>query len=309
MGEGGFRAFDIAQIDVKDFSERMTTAPVSPLGQRLYVKTRYATAVASPSTLAVDPLRNQIAENEEQKIHLIYGFLYVADKYEGLVVIGNKLTDNKHLPGVGTLLDGDPRNNFLARAATFNPNGALNGARRITIIGVYAYMLCDKGLEVVDLNDPLHPKLVAEVPLHDPHGIDFQFRYAFITDADGMKVLDITHRDHPVLVPGATVALPDARNVYVARTYAYVSAGKQGVAIINVERPEHPSVPTFFNANGALNDVNDLKIAMTSLQPVRLRRRRQERHARPATLLPRRPAEVLRIQPRTHARASSPPTR
>ena len=67
----------------------MITAPVSPLGQRLYVKTRYATAVATPTTLAVDPLRTHQPENEEQKIHLMYGFLYVADKYEGLVVVGN----------------------------------------------------------------------------------------------------------------------------------------------------------------------------------------------------------------------------
>ncbi len=57
MGKGGFRAFDVANIDNKDFSEKMVTAPVSPLGQRFYVKTKFATAVGSPSTLAVDPLR------------------------------------------------------------------------------------------------------------------------------------------------------------------------------------------------------------------------------------------------------------
>ena len=27
--------------------------------------------------------------NEEQPIHLLYGFLYVADKYEGLVIVGH----------------------------------------------------------------------------------------------------------------------------------------------------------------------------------------------------------------------------
>ena len=41
MGAGGFRIFDVANIDNKGFSERMVTAPVSPLGQRLYVKTQY----------------------------------------------------------------------------------------------------------------------------------------------------------------------------------------------------------------------------------------------------------------------------
>src|SRR5207244_13252673 len=56
-GEGGLRVYDVAQIDQKGFSERITTAPVSRFGQRFWVKTKYATAVAAPSTLAVDPAR------------------------------------------------------------------------------------------------------------------------------------------------------------------------------------------------------------------------------------------------------------
>ena len=31
----------------------------------------------------------------------------------------------------------------------------------------------------------------------------------------------------------------DARNLYVARTYAYVAAGKQGMAIVDVEHPSN----------------------------------------------------------------------
>src|SRR5208282_4516313 len=88
-GPGGLRAYDIANIDNKDFSERMITAPVSPIGQRFFVPTKNAAAIASPTTLGVDPLRQQLPENEEQPIHLLYGFLYIADKEEGLVIIGN----------------------------------------------------------------------------------------------------------------------------------------------------------------------------------------------------------------------------
>src|SRR5207302_6469016 len=56
-GEGGLRVYDVAQIDQKGFSERITSAPVSRFGQQFWVKTKYATAVAAPSTLAVDPAR------------------------------------------------------------------------------------------------------------------------------------------------------------------------------------------------------------------------------------------------------------
>jgi hypothetical protein len=260
MGAGGFRIFDVASVDVKDVSQRVITAPVSPLGQRFYLKTKFATAVASPSTLALDPLRTQIKENEEQSIAPLYAFLYVTDKYEGLIVVGDPKT------GVGTLLDGDPRNNFLKRATTYNPEGKLNGARRITIAGTYAYILCDRGLEVADLADPLHPKITAEIgspELVAPTGVAVQFRYAFITDREGLKVFDLTHLAAPRRV-GATLPLTDARNIYVARTYAYISAGANGIAIVDVETPAQPKLDQIFNAGGALNDVNDLKIGMVS---------------------------------------------
>src|SRR5258705_5049379 len=123
-GEGGLRVYDIAQIDQKGFSERITTSPVSPFGQKVYLKTRYATAVAAPSTLAVDPARWRLKTdgtmidpvsaakltgndreqlvNEEQPIHPLYAYLYLVDKYEGLILVN-----------AATLLDGDPLNNYL----------------------------------------------------------------------------------------------------------------------------------------------------------------------------------------------------
>ena len=261
LGHGGVRIYDVANIDVKDAAERMITAPVSPLGQRFYVKTKDAAAIASPSTLALDPLRTQIPENEEQSIAPIYAYLYVADREEGLIIIG----DPKK--GVGTLLDGNPQNNFLGRAVTFNPDDKLHGAHRITIAGNFAYILCDRRLEVVDLHDPLHPQITAEIgapTLDHPTGIAVQFRYAFVTDRSGLKILDVTDLAHPAPVAGAQVAIGDARNIYVARTWACVSAGRNGIAIVNVEKPEEPQLQETFNAGGALNDVNDVKIGMVS---------------------------------------------
>lgn len=265
-GPGGLRVYDIANIDNKGFSERITTAPFSPLGQRFYVDTKYATGVASPSTLAVDPTRKHRPENQEaeyrddkQPIHPIYAFLYVSDKQEGLVVVGDKKT------GVATLLDGNPSNNFLKRALAFNPNGALNGAKNITIAGVYAYITCDKGLAVVNLNNPLEPKLVAEVGgIRNPYGVQIQFRYAFVTDEEGLKVVDITIPEQARLVESATLKIEDAHNLYLARTYAYVAAGKNGLAIVDIEKPEQPKLDQMFNGDGKINDAHDVKLGMTA---------------------------------------------
>jgi hypothetical protein len=265
-GAGGFRAYDVAQIDQKGYSERIVTAPFSPLGQRLYVKTKFATAVASPTTLGVDPTRTQYPINQEQKIPLVYAFLYVTDKYEGLVVVGNKL-DSPNRAGVATLLDGDPNNNFLERAATFNPDGILNGAVNITLAGNYAYIVADRGLVIVNLENPLQPKVVGTIgapSITKPTSVQVQFRYAYVTDAEGLKVVDVTFPERARFIPEGTVKIGDARSVYLVRTYAYVAAGTNGVAIVDIERAERPVLDQMFNANGQLNDVNDIKVGMTN---------------------------------------------
>lgn len=253
-GEGGLRVYDVAQIDHKGFSERIVTAPVSRFGQKFWVKTKYAVAVAAPTTLAVDPARTRRPENEEQSIHPLYAYLYVADKYEGLILVN-----------AATLLDGDPLNNYLKRAReAFNPNGVLTGANNITIAGTYAYITTDKALVVVNINYPLKPGVVAEISLKHPRSVAVQFRYGFVVDDDGLKVVDVTEPEKARLVDAAFVALSDGHDVYVARTYAYVANGKDGVAIVDVEQPERPRLDQTYNAGGQLNDVRQVKIAMTN---------------------------------------------
>jgi hypothetical protein len=256
-GTGGFRVYDIAQMDNKEFSERFVTAPVSPLGQKFYVRSKNATAIASPSTMAVDPTRKRFPENEEGPIHIMYAFLYGTDSEEGFIVIGP----------VGTLLDGEARNNFIKRALAFNPDGKLKGANNVTIAGTYAYVTTDHGLYVIDINDPTNPKLTAEIGepfLHHPHAVAVQFRYAFVVDEHGLKVLDTTDLASPKPVEHAEVKLEEAHNVYVARTYAYVAAGKQGLAIIDVSEPEHPKLDQLFDAHGEMKEVHDVKTGMTA---------------------------------------------
>jgi hypothetical protein len=83
-------------------------------------------------------------------------------------------------------------------------------------------------------------------------------------DREGLKALDVTDLSQPKPVANALVPFEDARNVYVARTYAYVSAGKQGLAIVDVEKPDAPKLDQLFTAEGQLDDVNDVKIGMVA---------------------------------------------
>jgi hypothetical protein len=252
-GEGGLRVFDIAFIDHKGFSERITTAPVSPVGQRFFVRTRFATAVAAPTTIAPDPTRIQNPANRERPIHPMYAYIFVVDRYEGLILVN-----------AGTLLDGNPLNNYLQRELTFNPDGILCGAKNITIVGTYAYICCDAGLVVVSLEDPKQPHVTAvvgEEVLHKPSAVQVQFRYAFVCDEEGVKVLDVTELAHPRHV--TSLELPEAHNIYLARTYAYVAGGKEGLIILDITNPEAPFVDQVFNANGCINDLHDVKLGIT----------------------------------------------
>jgi len=252
-GEGGVRVFDIAAIDNKGFSERITTAPVSPVGQKFHVPSKNAVFVAAPTTVAVDPTRTRLPENKEGPIHPLFGYLYIADTVEGLILVG-----------AATTIDGNPVNNFLKREVTFNPDGALAGARHVAIYGEYAYVCCEKGLVTISLADPKKPvitSIVGEVGLKKPAMLAAQFRYAYVCDAEGLKILDITAPAKPVLK--SKIRMESANSVYLARTYAYVAGGSKGLLIFDITKAEEPKLDQTFTANGHLNDVRDVKLGIT----------------------------------------------
>jgi hypothetical protein len=131
-------------------------------------------------------------------------------------------------------------------------------------VGTYAYVCCDKGLVVVSLDDPKKPcvKAVLGSPhLKKPCAVQVQFRYAFVCDEEGVKVLDVTDLERPRVV--GKVAMTEAHNIYVARTYAYVAAGRHGLVILDVERPERPRVDQVYDADGSINDLHDVKLGIT----------------------------------------------
>ncbi len=251
-GPGGFEVFDVANIDQKDFSERIVSSPVSPLGQRTSLRTPFATAVALPSTLLSDPMRIQNKENEEQPIPAWYGYAFVSDRKLGLVVCD-----------VRPLLDGNPQNNFITKKAEFNPGGRLTGAEYCVCAGHRVYVCTPRGLAVVDVEKPEQPRLVGELAggfLKNPRAMAVQFLYAFVTDDDGLKVVSLADPEHPRALPEAVVRLRHAHKLYVARTYAYVADGRDGLAIIDIENPERPKLDQLFNAGGLLNDTHAVQI-------------------------------------------------
>jgi hypothetical protein len=273
-GKGGFRAYDIAAIGDKGFSERIVTAPFSPLGHDTHIDTTNATCMALPTNQSIAPTRNtpEMREaNQEQPFSPVYHYAFITDAVEGLIAVN-----------VDTLADGEFRNNFFRRALTFNPDGVLKGARHITLAGDYAFIVTDRALVTVHLTKPwspaapcevsdrkggetcLDPRITSIVPLRDPRATAVQFRYLWVTTANGLELMDVTNLAKPAPVPSATVPLEDARRVYLSRTYAYVAAKKQGLVIVDITAPTRPAVYEAFTADGQLSDAEDVIVASTN---------------------------------------------
>ena len=277
-GTGGFKVYDVASIANKGVSEPVISAPFSPLGQKNGVKTKNATCMALPTGQPIAPTRNRaMAEtvlkddagkailktdgtpmslrdaNQEQAFEPIYSYAAITDSEEGLILVN-----------VETFADGDFRNNNLKRAVTWNPDHVLDGARHVILAGEVAYITAKVGLVVVDLHDPLHPRLAAVRPMEDARASAIQFRYLWVTDRDGLKLFDVTNLRNPVPVPSGTVPLADAQRIYIARTYAYVAAGRDGLVIVNIVRPTAPVIDQKVTFDGQLNDAQDVIVGSTN---------------------------------------------
>ena len=283
-GKGGFRVYDVASIANKGVSERILTAPFSAAGHDTHVKTANATCMALATNQPVRPDRNKamaqtpvsdaegnpvlnadgssmtlLQVNQEQPMRPIYDYAVITDAVEGLVLVN-----------VETMADGEFRNNKLDRtrfadgSTAWNPDGVLTGARHVTLAGDIAYIAADAGLVTVDLSNPADPQLMAVRALTNARASTIQFRYLWVTDAEGVKLFDVTNMRNPVAMPQATVPLADARRIYVARTYAYVAAKRDGLVILDVTKPLAPKLYQRVTLDGTLDDAEDVIVGSTN---------------------------------------------
>src|SRR5205814_1896874 len=111
--------------------------------------------------------------------------------------------------------------------------------------------------------NPLKPRIVTTVPLSGARKIALQFRYGFVVDDRGLSILDVTDPERPRIIEGAAVPIADARDIYISRTYGYVAAGKDGLLIVDLERPAHPRIDQRFDA-GVINDATAIRVGMTN---------------------------------------------
>ena len=264
----GFQVYDAANIANKGWSQRFITQPFSSAGHDTVVEMDNATCMTLHTTQPIHPGRyktgffgmdaeayTQLMQetNLEQPFHDLYNYALVTDAKEGLILVD-----------INTLQDGEPRNNFLRRALTWNPNGILDGARFIYSAGYYVYVVTPNAVVVLNLDTPLEPKVVSTLAFNDPRSVMQQFRYLYVTDADGLKVVDVTDMEQPKRLNDVLIPFDDAQRVFLSRTYAYVAAKHQGLGIVDITVADRPKLHMMYNADGQLNDARDVVVASTN---------------------------------------------
>jgi len=100
--------------------------------------------------------------------------------------------------------------------------------------------------------------------LNGPRGIAVQFRYAFVVRSRRPQ----SSRRYRSLATKAChqcTRPPPGRSQHLRCPHLCLRfRGQQGLAIIDVEKPDAPKLDQLFTAEGQLNDVNDVKIGMVA---------------------------------------------
>lgn len=112
------------------------------------------------------------------------------------------------------------------------------------------------GLRIFDITDPTSPK---EKPGHIPGGatggqsVAVRDQYAYMADGSaGLKIINISNPNQPLVVTGACDTPGGARDVAVDGNYAYVADSLSGMQIIDISDPANPQlVGSGFDTNNS----------------------------------------------------------
>jgi hypothetical protein len=121
------------------------------------------------------------------------------------------------------------------------------------IIGNMAYLaMGSRGFGIADLSDPTHP---VEIGTCDTPGrgnrLDVSGNYAYVADDDSLIIIDISDPAHPVRA-AAIAGRDEVSDVAVREPYAYVADYYQGLTVVNIADPLHPSIAGYRDTQRAV---------------------------------------------------------
>jgi hypothetical protein len=108
--------------------------------------------------------------------------------------------------------------------------------------GDYVYVVGDQNakFQVVNVQDPLRPRLAGSLSLHDTAAMDIAVSgdYAYVADYEGLRIIDVSNPASPSQV--SYLPHNECNAVHVCDDRAYVLANYDSLVIVDVSDPAHP---------------------------------------------------------------------
>jgi len=200
-----------------------------------------------------------------ENFHLFRDF-FVAVGDGGLTVCGlDAKNPEKSLAVANVALPSIPRHIALQNSST---TGRME----------FAFVACrDGSVQVVDVSDPVAPKVAASYDAGDARRVHVREGTLFVAAGkEGLHVVDIRNPRRPRRL--ARVATTEARAVFVDGIHAYVADGPGGLRIVDVSVPAKPAVAGAVDLNGDKDarplSANDVIVHYTPARPEVAERRR-----------------------------------
>lgn len=116
-------------------------------------------------------------------------------------------------------------------------------AQVVVAAGDYAYVACQRSLQVLDISDPASPSIVGSLSVPPPASDIALFGdYVYMACIyAGLLVVDITN-PHSPQITGAVSTPGHASRIALAGDYAYVADRSSGLQVIDIADPANPRI-------------------------------------------------------------------
>lgn len=122
-----------------------------------------------------------------------------------------------------------------------------------------------RGLHVLDVRDPLHPRRVAFVASVNPRALELAGNHLYLADGvGGLRVYDVSEPSSPRLA--GLLPTFDAHDVDVRWPWAYVADGPGGLCVVDVRAPIAPALVARLDLNGEGASLNEAIAVETLFQ-------------------------------------------
>lgn len=128
------------------------------------------------------------------------------------------------------------------RVGAYNNSATLGAISDIHIVGSYAY-LAGWNLEIVDVSSPAHPIPVGGYPTEGAWNVRVANAIAYVSGTfwfgPGLEMFDLSSPTNPILI--GFFPLDEPQGIAFLDNLAYLAAGDEGLLILDVSDPSHPS--------------------------------------------------------------------